>query len=170
MNMQVMNDHIANKLERETPSSSDVDVVSPSVEGLVAVHDELLLELDVHVSAEDDPERLRSDDGVAESARLGVDHVGVAVVGDDVDVAVAAADGVFAEAERAVGEGLAVLVPLFVAAPAVVHGVAAAAAAQSSAGGILGASTNSKHICFMSDQRLQTTINAQICVRSSENY
>ena len=61
---------------------------------------------------------------MAEGSRDGVDGVGVGGVGDDVDLAALSAHGIAAEADAAVGEFLAVCRPVWVAPPAVVHGVA----------------------------------------------
>lgn len=66
------------------------------------------------------------DDAVTESPGFWVDRV-VAGVGDDVDFAVSAANGVLSEPDCAVGESLAVLLPFGVAPPAIVNGVSASA-------------------------------------------
>jgi len=102
MNVQVVDDDVADELQRETGASGDVHVVAATVERLEAVHDELLLQLDVHVAAEDDPKRLLLNDAVAERAGLGVDHVVVAVVGHHVNLPVSTSDSVLAEAQRAI--------------------------------------------------------------------
>lgn len=58
-----------------------------------------------------------------EGARDGAGRVVVGGVGDDVDLAALAAQGVAAEPDAAVGEALAVRRPVWVAVPAVVDGV-----------------------------------------------
>lgn len=64
---------------------------------------------------------------MAEGARSWVDWVVIIGVCDDVEATVAAANGIAAEADAAVGEALAVAVPVGVAPPAVVDGVSCAA-------------------------------------------
>jgi len=66
------------------------------------------------------------DDGVPQGAGLGVRRV-VAGVRDHVDPTVPSADRILAEADGAVGEPLPVRLPIRVAAPAVVDGVAGSA-------------------------------------------
>lgn len=123
VDVEAVDDDVGDVLDGDAGAVCDVHVGATPVDGLEAVHDELLLERDHHVPLEDDPQRLVLDDGVAERAFLGVHGVVVAGVGDDVELAVAAADGVAAEADAAVGEPLPVVVPVGVAAPAVVDGV-----------------------------------------------
>ena len=63
------------------------------------------------------------DNGVVESARDGVGGVTIGGVGDDVDTTAFATECGAAEADGAVCESLAVVLPVWVAAPAVVDGV-----------------------------------------------
>ncbi|KAM1169762.1 hypothetical protein ACFX19_032035 [Malus domestica] len=101
---------ILRALKREMPSPSDlprqptwvgleamlvagglavvhVDVDAVTVDGLEAVDNELVFELNGHVGREDDPEGFVLDDGVAERARSWVRWVGIGGVGDYVDQA-----------------------------------------------------------------------------------
>ena len=61
---------------------------------------------------------------MAESARDGVGGITIGGVGNDVDPAAFAAECGAAEADSAVRESLAVVLPVWVAPPAVVDGVA----------------------------------------------
>ena len=70
------------------------------------------------------PEGFVLDNGVAESARDGVGGITIGGVGDNVDPATFAAECGAAEADGAVRESLAVVLPVWVAAPAIVDGVA----------------------------------------------
>jgi hypothetical protein len=124
VDVEAVDDDVGDELDGDAGAAGDVHVGAAAVDGLEAVHDELLPEPDDHVALEDDPERLLLDDGVAEGALARVDGVVVAGVGDHVEPAVAAADGVAAEADAAVGQALAVVVPVRVPAPAVVDRVA----------------------------------------------
>lgn len=69
------------------------------------------------------PEGFILNDGVAEGTGDRVGGVTVGGVGDDVDLTAFAAEGVVAEPDAAVGEPLAVVLPVRVADPAVVDGV-----------------------------------------------
>ena len=55
MNMEAMYDDISDILDGNACTIGNVDVDSSGVNGLEAVHQELLLESDDHVSLEDDP-------------------------------------------------------------------------------------------------------------------
>ena len=90
---------------------------------LEAVHDEFLLQCYDHVAFEDDPERLRLDHGMAEGSGDRVRRIVVGRVGDEVKAAAFAAERALSEADGAVAEALAVLRPVWVAAPAVVDWV-----------------------------------------------
>ena len=127
MDVQAMDDDIRNELDRDACAVSNVHIDSTSIYGLEAVHDQLLLQRDDHVALEDDPQRLVLDDSVAQGARPRVDRVVVASVCDHIVAAVAATNGIATEANPAVREALAVPLPVGVAAPAVVDGVASSA-------------------------------------------
>ncbi len=70
------------------------------------------------------PEGFFLNDSVAEGTGDRVGGVTVGGVGDDVDLTAFAAEGVVAESDAAVGEPLAVFLPVRVACPTVVDGVA----------------------------------------------
>lgn len=124
VDMDVVDDDVGDVLEGYAAVSGDVDVGAAAVDGFEAVEDELVFEFDQHVGGEDDPEGFVLDDGVPESAGFRVSCVVVGGVDDDVDLTAFAADGVAAEANAAVGESLAVCLPVWVAPPAIVDGVA----------------------------------------------
>lgn len=124
VDVDVVDDDVGHELERHAPVAHDVDVGAAAVDGLEAVHDELVLQLDGHVGGEHDPERLLLDHGVPERARDGFRGVAVGGVGDHVDLTPFASHGVTAEPNAAVGELLPVILPVGVATPAVVDGVA----------------------------------------------
>ena len=123
VNVHVVYDHIAHGLKGDAPGARDVDVRAAAVHGLVAVEDELVLELDHHVRLEDDPQGLVLDDRVAEGARDRVGRVPVRGVRYYIVTASFPAQSGPAEANCAIGQALAVGAPIRVAAPAVVDGV-----------------------------------------------
>lgn len=85
--------------------------------------------MDEHVGGKDDPEGLRLDDGVAEGTGAGCDSVVVGGVSDNVVAAPLTAECVLAKPNTAVGEALAVELPVWVATPAVVDWVSGKACA-----------------------------------------
>lgn len=123
VDVEPMDDDIGDELNGDTSPIGNVDIDTTAIDGLKAVHDQLLLQFDDHVTLEHNPQRLLLDDGVAESPRLRVDGVVITGVSDHVEAAVAATDGVPAEANAAVREALSVLVPVGVTAPAVIDRV-----------------------------------------------
>lgn len=68
VHVDVVDDDVGDVLEGHAAIADNVDIGAAAVDGLEAVDYELVLELDGHVGREDDPERLRLDDGVAERA------------------------------------------------------------------------------------------------------
>lgn len=124
VDVDVVDDDVADVLQSEAAAADDVDVGAAAVEGLVGVEYQLLRQLDQHVGGEHDPEGLRLDDGVAERARFRGDGVVVGGVRYDVVTAALAAQRVLAEPKAAVGQALAVELPVGVAAPTVVDRVA----------------------------------------------
>ena len=118
-----MNDDIGDVLDGDARAARDVDVVPAAVDRLVAVHEELLRELDGHVGGEDDPEGLLLDGRVPEGPGRRLDRVGVRGVGHHVESAVLPARRVPPEPDPALRETLAVRFPLRIAPPAVVDRV-----------------------------------------------
>lgn len=127
MDVQTMNDNISNILDRDASSISNVDIDPTGVNGLEAVHYELLLQFYNHVTLEHNPERLVLDNSMAQSARLGVDSVIVAGVGDHIEAAITATYGISSKSNATVCKALAVTMPVGVTAPAVVNGIAGSA-------------------------------------------
>ena len=124
MDMKPVNDDVAHVLYSDARPPCDVHDCPAPVDRLVRIHQQLLLKRDCHIIGKDDPKWFLLDDGVTESARSGVDSVIVAGVHDHIDLAVLSADGVLAEADRAVGQSLPVGSPVRVAPPAVIDRVA----------------------------------------------
>lgn len=55
MHIDIMNNDVANILNRNAPAAGDVYVGAAAVDGLVTVDNELVFELDEHVGGKDDP-------------------------------------------------------------------------------------------------------------------
>lgn len=84
----------------------NLNISPPPVNSLEALHHELILELDHHVSLENDPQRFGLDDAVTERSRLWAGRI-VRWVGYHVDCTVRASKCGLAETHRAVGQCLA---------------------------------------------------------------
>lgn len=109
VNVDVVNNNVVNILNSKARSSSDVHIVTTTVESLVTVHDELLLEFNVHVAAEHDPERLGLNDAIAKCTFFGVNNIVIAFIGNNVDFSIFTPDGILAKAKGAIRE----LLPIF---------------------------------------------------------
>lgn len=147
VNVNVVNDDVVHILNRKARSSSDVHIVTTTVESLETVHDELLFELYVHVAAKHNPEWLGLNDAIAECPFLGVNHVVVAVISDYIYFSVFTTDGVLAKAKGAICELLPILGPVCIAPPTVVDGVAGSATSKSSSGRIRASITTTDTLC-----------------------
>lgn len=66
MYLYPMDDDVPHELDRDSGTVRDLNSRSAPVDGLVALHDQLLLEHDQHSAAEYDPQWLLLDHGVAE--------------------------------------------------------------------------------------------------------
>uniref|UniRef100_A0A452YC05 Uncharacterized protein n=1 Tax=Aegilops tauschii subsp. strangulata TaxID=200361 RepID=A0A452YC05_AEGTS len=132
VHVQVVDDHVGHVLQRDARAAGDVHVRAAPVDGLVAVHQQLLVEADGHVRGEHDPQRALLDGGVPERAGRRVHGVAVRGVGHNVERPALAAQRVAAEPDAAVRQPLPVLPPVRPGAPpAVVDRVASHAPAAS---------------------------------------
>lgn len=123
VNVEAVDDDVGDELDGDARAVGDVDVGAAPVDGLEAVHYQLLLQRDDHVPLEHDPQGTVLDHGVSERSRFRVHWVVVVRVRHHVVAAVAPADCVAAEADAAVGELLSPEVPPLVAPPAVIDWV-----------------------------------------------
>lgn len=96
MNVETMNYDVGHVLDGNARSSSNVDVSSSAVDCLEGVHDQLLLQLDHHVSFEDNPEWLILDDTVSECAWLGIHRV-VPCIRDHIYFPISATNGMLSK-------------------------------------------------------------------------
>ena len=87
----------------DATTTHNVDIGSTSIQGLVAVEDELLGKLCEHVLREHYPQRLCRDHRVPQRPRLRVHSVVVRAVGDNVVLAVLSCERVLPESNRAIG-------------------------------------------------------------------
>lgn len=121
--VEPMYDDILDELERDPSTMSNAHICPTCVNCLVARQYELLRQPDSHAACKYDPQRLRLNDGVAESPWLGVDDVAVGRVGDDVESPSLASTCPAPEALHAVGQLLPVVGPVLPASPAAVDWV-----------------------------------------------
>lgn len=119
-----MDNNIGHKLDCEASTISNVNIGPTSINCLETIHNQLLFQLNHHVSFEHNPERFVLDDGMSQSTRLWVDRVVVAGVSDNIKSTVTASDGVSAKANATICETFAILLPIGVATPAVINRIA----------------------------------------------
>lgn len=112
VDVNVVNDYVVHELKREASASGNVNIAATAVDGLVTVHDELLLQLNIHVAAEDYPERLAPNGAIAKRPLLRVNDIVVAVVCNNIYLPISATDGVLAEANGATSERLPIVGPI----------------------------------------------------------
>lgn len=98
--------------------------LTASIDRLKAVHNEFLLERDLHVVFKGDPEGHVLDDGVSKCSRARIHGIIVPGVCHNVQLPVAATYRVAAKANATVSELFSVDMPIGVAPPAVVDRVA----------------------------------------------
>lgn len=97
-----VHDHVTHALNRQARPVPDLDPRSPSVDGLEAVHDQLVLEPYHHVPREHDPQRLGPCDAVSERPAFRVRRI-VRGARHGVDFPVLSPDRCAAEPDRALG-------------------------------------------------------------------
>ncbi|RWW07948.1 hypothetical protein GW17_00028641, partial [Ensete ventricosum] len=111
--------------EGDAGAAGDVDHRAAAVDGLEAVHQQLLIEVDGHVAGKGDPQGALLDDAVPERAQGRAHRVPVRRVCHHVDRPALPAHGVPPEPDAAVRQALPVLPPVRARAPpAVIDGVA----------------------------------------------
>nr|GMD67845.1 hypothetical protein CR513_45203 [Ipomoea batatas] len=123
MNVQSMDDDIGNELDCDARPISNVDVGSTGINGLEAVHDELLLQLYNHVTLEHNPQGLLLDNSVAKSARLGVHRVIITSISDNIESTITATNGIAPKSYATISKSLAVLLPIGITTPAIINWV-----------------------------------------------
>ncbi|KAL5990159.1 hypothetical protein ACLOJK_011056 [Asimina triloba] len=126
MDMESMDNNISDKLNGYAGPVCYMDICPTPIDGLEAVHNQLLFQDDDHVTLEYDPKGLVLDDGMPKSARARVDRIIVTGVSDDVVASITSTNGLAPKANPTVSQPFAVELPLGITAPAVVNGVASA--------------------------------------------
>jgi hypothetical protein len=99
MNENAMNDDVTNTLDSNAGPVCNVDLSSSAINGLEAVHDEFLLELDRHVTNEDDPKRNVLDHCMAEGPWYRCRWVVITGVCDQVRLPVFASQGALTKSD-----------------------------------------------------------------------
>ena len=124
MDMKAMDDDIGDVLYGNATPISNVDIDTTAIDGLEAVHDELLLKSDHHVPLEHYPQGFVLDDSVAQCARAGGYSIIVARVSHDIETTVTATNGIASKANTTVSEAFAIGLPIGVTAPTIINWVA----------------------------------------------
>lgn len=156
VDVHVVDDHVGHVLQRDArAAAADVHARAPPVDGLVAVHQQLLVQADGHVRREHDPQRAFLDGGVPERAGDRVHGVAVRRVRHHVHRTALAAQRVAPEPDAAVRKPLPVLPPVRPRAPpAVVDWVARQApAAAAGPAGLLHPPPRHRHLAARHSRR-----------------
>lgn len=124
MYVDAMDDDVAHVMYGDAWSSCNVDARTSTVDGFEGVHHQLLIQLNHHVPFEDDPQRLVLYHCVSKRSGPWIHRVIVARIRHHVDPTVSSSGCIFSEPDGAVSEPLPVLLPVGVAPPAIVNGVA----------------------------------------------
>lgn len=119
-----MNDDVSHKLDCDAGSIGYVNVGPTTINGLEAVHDQFLLQLNHHIPLEDNPERLVLNDRMAQSTWFWVNRVIVTGVSDNIEAAITTPDCISSKTNATVCKTLAVFLPVGITAPAVINGIA----------------------------------------------
>ena len=122
VHVDAVNDDVCHILYGDTGAVSNVDVGASSIDCLETVHNELFLELDDHISLEDDPERFCLNHSMTQSA-IGRIHCIITGIRNDIKLAVFASNGVTAKSNAAIRQPFSVALPIGVAAPTVIDGI-----------------------------------------------
>ena len=103
VNVETMDYNVCHVLNGNARPTGDMDASATAVDGFEGIHNQFFFQSNHHIASEDDPEGFILDYGVTESSWFRVNWIIVAGVSDDVDLAVATANGVFAESNPTVG-------------------------------------------------------------------
>lgn len=123
VDIKAMDDHIGDILDGDASPIGNMDIHSASINCLETVHDKLFFQFDHHVPLEHDPQWPVLDDGMAESAGSGIDGVVVTRVCHHIVPSITATNGIAPKPNAAVSKALAISVPIWVTAPAVINGI-----------------------------------------------
>lgn len=123
VNVKTMNDHVGHKLDSDTTSIGNVHICPTTINGLEAINNQFLFQLNHHVPLEDNPERPILDSSMAQSSRFGVNRVIIPWVSDNIEATITTTNGISSKTNATVRKTLAILVPVAVTAPAVINGI-----------------------------------------------
>lgn len=127
MNTKAMDDDILDVLKSNASPICNLNIGPSSIDGLVAGHNELLIEPNGHVGRKGYPERPFLDHGMTQGPRFWVHKVRVRRVVHHVVWTQLAAGGLAAETQNASGQLLTVVGPIWVASPAPIDGICGSA-------------------------------------------
>lgn len=102
MNVQSMNYNVGHILYGYAGPTGNVDAGSSAVDGLERVHHQLFLQLDHHVTFENDPQWLILDHTISEGAWFRVHRV-IPCVCDHINFAISASNGMLSKSNCAIG-------------------------------------------------------------------
>lgn len=121
MYVNAMNDDVGGIMNGYAWSISNVNTCTSTINSLERVHDQLLLQLNHHVSFEYNPQWLILYHSMPESSRLRIHRVIVAGIRDDINPTVSSPNSILPKSNGAISQPLTVCLPVRVTPPAVVN-------------------------------------------------
>ena len=123
MDMNVMDDHILDELESEASTKGYAHIGSPTINGFVAGHDQLLIQPNNHAVCKYNPQGPIPGNRVPEGSRFWIHHVVVGGIGHNVHWTSFSTGDSVPEPKDALNQPLAVLGPVRATPPASVNWV-----------------------------------------------
>lgn len=122
MDMDVMNDDVLDKLECNTSPISNMHIGSPTIDGFVAGHNELLFQPDHHPPSKSDPKWAILDHSMTQSSGTWVNNI-ISRISDNVKASLLSTGSTTAKSKCAISQPLPVLFPVGFTSPALVDRV-----------------------------------------------
>lgn len=124
MDVETVNYDVCDELDGDASPVGNVNIGSTSIDGLEAVHDELLLEGNHHVPLEHNPQRLVLNDSVAKCAWFWVNSIIIARVTNNIVSSIATTYGIASKTNATVSKALSVALPMGITSPTIINRIA----------------------------------------------
>lgn len=131
MDVKTMDNDVGHKLDCDASAIGNVYIDPSSINGLKTVHDEFLFQPNHHVPFEHNPERFLLNHSMTKSPWLRVHRIVVARICDDIETTITTTNSIPTKPNAAFGKAFTVTVPIGVATPAVINGIASSTGEES---------------------------------------
>lgn len=121
MYVYAMYDDVGGIMNGNAWPPGNVNTRTPTIDRLERVHDQLLPQLNYHVSLENNPQWLILNHSVPESSWLGVHRIIIIRVGDNINPTISTTNGVLAKPNSTISKTLAIPLPIGVTPPAIIY-------------------------------------------------